>query len=200
ANFAWIRTADDTRSLASVRSVLASGDLQLSPLNDRRVLISDLHREPLYMDLIGILSLGATTALLLALIGNFIASWLSARGRIANFAILRALGAAPRQVASVLTWEQAIIYSTSIVLGVLFGAFLSLNVVPSLLYTSPPNTDFTSQEFFLLQNIPPIQIIVPVLSGLALAAIVGICIVALGLMVRVVSRPALSLVLRLNED
>lgn len=200
ANTVWLRTNDDASSLANVRAVLAGGDLQLSPLNDRRAMIDTLHREPLYLDLVGILTLGATTALLLALVGNLIASWLSARGRLSNFAVLRALGAAPQQIASTLSWEQAIIYSTSIILGVLFGALLSASVVPVLLFTSPTNTNLSSQDFYLLQNVPPIQIIVPALSGIALAVIVGICIVALGMMVRVVSRPSVGQVLRLSED
>src|SRR5690242_19669311 len=98
------------------------------------MLLANLKREPLYLNLIGILGLGASAALLLALLGNLIASWLNARGRLTHFAILRALGAAPGQVASALSWEQAIIYTTALGLGVLFGALISTMVIPSLLF------------------------------------------------------------------
>jgi hypothetical protein len=199
ANVAWILTQENDAAIKSVRDALTNSDLVLSPLTDRRSLVESFHREPLYLDLIGILTVGTMTALLLALAGNFIASWLSARGRLASFALLRALGAAPGQIAGTLSWEQAIIYTTSMILGVLFGGFLSFNAVPSLLFTSSmPN--LASKDFYLMQNIPPIQVVIPVLSGIALALIVGVCIVALGMMVRVVSQPRIAQVLRLNED
>ncbi|HEY6406269.1 MAG TPA: FtsX-like permease family protein, partial [Ktedonobacteraceae bacterium] len=159
---------------------------------------------PLYLDLIGILALGASTALLLALVGNLIASWLSARSRLANFAVLRALGAAPSQIASTLTWEQCIIYSTSILLGILFGAIFSVLVVPQLIFTSVgssgASSDLTSSQFAVAQSVPPIQIVIPPSLMIALAVLVVICVVALGMMIRVVSRPWISQTLRLNED
>lgn len=69
-----------------------------------------LSNDPLYLDLIIILTIGAITALMLAVIGDLLTSWLSVRTRLTNFAVLRALGASPGQIASVLTWEQAIVY------------------------------------------------------------------------------------------
>ena len=119
-NYVWVRTKGDAASVANVRQVLGNANgccLQLNPLNDRRAMIAGMQNDPIYLDLIGLLVIGAATTILLALIGNLIASWLSARGRLTSFVVLRALGAAPDQVASVLTWEQAIIYATGIILG-----------------------------------------------------------------------------------
>ncbi len=203
-NYAWLRTRSDPASLASVRHAISQGELQLTELYDRRATFDALHREPLYLDLIGVLALGATTALLLALVGNLLASWLSARGRLTTFAVLRALGTTPRELASVLTWEQALIYTTSIVLGVLFGAILSALIVPALVFSSvaPSGTssDPSSGTFFVSQSVPPIQIIIPSSLGLALAVLIAICLLALGMMIRVVSQPSISQTLRLNED
>ncbi len=203
-NYAWLRTRSDPASLASVRHAISQGELQLTELYDRRATFDALHREPLYLDLIGVLALGATTALLLALVGNLLASWLSARGRRTTFAVLRALGTTPRELASVLTWEQALIYTTSIVLGVLFGAILSALIVPALVFSSvaPSGTssDPSSGTFFVSQSVPPIQIIIPSSLGLALAVLIAICLFALGMMIRVVSQPSISQTLRLNED
>jgi putative ABC transport system permease protein len=78
-NYAWLRTRDDAKSLASVRKALTTGPLRLNPLLDRRANIAALHVEPLYLTLIGLLAFGATVSLLLAVMGNLIASWLSAR-------------------------------------------------------------------------------------------------------------------------
>src|SRR5712692_3360027 len=203
-NTVWLRTHDDAASLASVRKALNQGPLQLDFLYDRRAMIADLSHEPLYLDLFGVLALGAATALLLALVGDLIASWVSARNRLSNFAILRALGASPGQIARTLLWEQGIIYIASIGAGIIFGAILSAIVIPTLVITSVAsnavNSDISSGGLYVAQMIPPIQIIVPTSLGVVLGVLTFICIVALAIMVRSVSRPAISQVLRLNED
>ncbi len=203
-NYAWLRTADDTTSLASVRNALTQGNFQLDPLFDRRALIDTLYHEPLYLSLTGILALGATTALLLAMVGNLIASWLSARHRLTNFAILRAIGASPGQVASTLTWEQGIIYTTALGLGVLFGLLFSVLVIPGLVFTSVAPSGATStissSTFYGLQSVPPIQIILPNSLAIALALLLALCIFSLVMMVRIVSRTSIGQALRLNED
>lgn len=204
-NYVWLRTKGDAKSLASVRRVLNTpASLQVSPVYDRRASSEVLRSDPLYLDLIVLLALGASTALLLALVGNLIASWLSARNRLTSFAVLRALGTPPRQIASVLTWEQGIIYTTAIVLGVIFGILLSALVVPTLVFTSVgsngPNSDISSGSFYIAQSVPTIQVIVPLSVGIALVVLIAICVVALGMMIRVVSQPSISQTLRLNED
>ena len=203
-NAVWLRTRDDAASLTGIRRTLSKGELQLSSLNDRRAIMDSLYREPLYLDLIGVLALGATVALLLALAGNLIASWLSARSRLTNFAVLRALGAAPPQLAGTLAWEQCIIYATSIILGILFGAIFSALVVPQLIFTSvgaSSNAEgLTNSQFYVTQSVPPIQVVVPAALFIALAILIAVCVMALGMMVRVVSQPSISQTLRLNED
>ena len=203
-NYVWLRTQSDPVSLTSVRKALSQGDLQLEPLYDRRAIIDTLYHEPLYLALTGVLALGATTAILLAVVGNLIASWLSARSRLTNFALLRAMGATTGQVASTLTWEQGIIYITAIGLGILFGALFSALVIPGLVFTSVAPSGATSQissgTFYGIQSVPPIQIVVPTSLGIALVLLVAICIIALAMMVRVVSRTSISQALRLNED
>lgn len=203
-NYIWLRSQSDAGSLTSIRKALNQGDLQLSPLYDRRAQIDTLYHEPLYLALTGVLALGASTALLLALFGNLIVSWISTRSRLTNFAVLRAIGASPGQVASTLTWEMAIIYATAIVLGVIFGSIFSFLVIPGLVFTSVAPSGTTSQvssgSFYSLQGIPPIQIVIPDTLGFALVALIVICVITLAMMVRVVSRPSISQTLRLNED
>ncbi len=203
-NYVWLRTKSDAKPLASVRRALSTGLLQLSNVYDRRSIDQTLRNDPLYLDLIIVLAIGASTALLLALLGNLIASWLSARSRLTSFAVLRALGTPPRQIASVLTWEQVIVYGTALLLGILFGFLLATLVVPVLVFTSvgsnQANSDISSGAFYLAQTVPPIQLIFPITVGIALAVLIAICVVALGLMIRVVSRPSIGQTLRLNED
>ena len=203
-NYIWLRSQSDAASLTNIRKTLSQGDLQLDPLFDRRALVDTLYHEPLYLALTGVLLLGASTALLLALFGNLIASWISTRSRLTNFAILRAIGASPRQVASTLTWEMAIIYATAIVLGVIFGTIFSLLVIPGLVFTSVAPSGSVNQvssgTFYGLQGIPPIQIIIPSSLGFAMVTLILLCIITLLMMVRIVSRPSISQTLRLNED
>jgi putative ABC transport system permease protein len=204
-NYIWIRAHDDPGSIASARRVLTTDCcLLLNPLLDRHAIISSLSNDPLYVDLLGLLGFGAATALLLALAGSLIASWLNARSRLTNFAVLRALGATPSQIASMLSWEQGVIYLTSLLLGLLFGALLAFLALPVMVFTSVPSTGassgLSSSTFFLLQNVPPIQVVIPATLVYILLALVIICAVALTMMVRVVSHPSIGQTLRLNED
>lgn len=158
--------------------------------------------DPLYLALLGVLMIGAATALLLGLLGNMTVSWLSAKSRLINFAVMRALGTAPGQIASILTYEQVIVYATAIGLGIAFGLLLSFLVLPAFVFTSSLGSAATGTGvFYITQSVPPIQMIIPgVLLALAVGILAAICIVALGMMVRIVSRPALSSTLRLNGD
>ena len=181
---------------------MTSGPLALSPLLDRRANLHTLEQDPLYLALLDVLILGTATTLLLALVGDLLASWLSARTRLLQFAVLRALGTTPVQLASMLTWEQGIVYATAIVLGAAFGAVLAGTMVPTLVFTGAPN-DASAQSlgsFYNLQQLLPTQIVVPSLLLVVFAALAVICALAIGLMARVVSRPSLGQTLRLNAD
>ncbi len=200
----WLRTADDAASLQSVRRALSTGRFQLDPLYDRRALINTQYYEPLYLTLTGVLGLGATTALLLALIGSLTASWSSIRSRLSSFTVLRALGATPLQVVFALTWEQCFIYVTAILLGIVFGLVFSYLVVPVLTFTSVSplavSSDVSAKAFYIAQSVPPIRIIIPATVGIALTILALLCLVTLVLMVWLVLRPSIGTILRVNED
>ena len=203
-NHIWLRAQNDATSLTNIRSALNGGTLQLSPLYDRYAIIDSLQSDPLYLALLGILSIGAFTTLVLALVSNLLSSWLNARTRLTSFTILRALGTAPAQVTGVVLWEQCIIYASSLILGIVFGLFLVFTVTPSLIFTSISDNGLTSQTsdtaFFDLQRLLPTHIVFPFLLGLILIILVLICSAAVSLMMRTVSRLSISQVLRLNED
>jgi ABC-type antimicrobial peptide transport system permease subunit len=118
---------------------------------------------------------------------------------------MRALGSTPRQIAGVIGLEQGIIYTTAIILGIIFGLLFSLIVLPTFIFTtivaSASQGQVTTGEFYVVQNVPPIQLIVPYLSlMISLAVLLAICAIALGIMVRIASRPSIGQALRLNED
>jgi len=203
-NHVWLSTQNDPASLATVRTALKAPGLQLENLYDRRLLIVAMSSDPLYLSLIVILTIGSVTALLLALVGNLLASWMSVRVRLTNFAVLRALGTTPGQITGVLLWEQVVIYATALLLGIIFGAVLSATAVPTLAFTSLSAggvlSSLSSDEFYVFQRIIPAQIVIPLSLGLAFVALVAICVVALWIMASVTLRPSMSQTLRLNED
>ncbi|HEU5230495.1 MAG TPA: FtsX-like permease family protein, partial [Ktedonobacteraceae bacterium] len=203
-NHVWLNTKNDAATLTNVRTTLTTSNLRLDNLQDRRMLLAAMGSDPFYLNLIGILAIGSATALLLALLGSFIAAWLQAHTRLTNFAVLRALGTTPRQVASVLTWEQIMVYLTAIVVGMIFGLLLSVTAIPALVFTNTPVNGATdsvsSSTLYSLQHVLPAQIVLPPSLGIALALFIAICVVALSMMVRIVSRPSMGQALRMNED
>jgi ABC-type antimicrobial peptide transport system permease subunit len=190
--------------LQALHKVLTQTNLRLDPLLDRRGMIGTFSQEPLYLALVGVLSLGAVIALLLALVGNLLSSWLSVRTRLTNFAVLRALGAAPRQVAGVLAWEQAIISVTAILEGIIFGIVLAFLAMPALIYSSVlPNNQtgaVSSSDFYAVQTVPAITIVIPPSVLYTLAGLAAICVIAIVSMALVVARPSIGQTLRLNQD
>ena len=203
-NRVWLKTRGDATSLATVRHALTNPALLLSDVNDRRAIIANLLSDPLYLDLSALLILGAIMALLLALVGSLLASWLSVRTRLTNFAVLRALGTDPRQLASILTWEQGIVYAGALLLGSIFGILLSILALPSLIFTNiaASGLDFniSSGQDYILQTTPPVQVIIPASLWIVGAALVALCVLAVLMMVRAAARPSLGQTLRLNED
>jgi hypothetical protein len=198
-NTVWLRTDDDAASLASVRAALTSGDLQLGGLLDRRKMLADAQGDPLQIDLVGALGLGAATALALALIGAWLASWLNARSRLTNFAVLRALGTTPRQILALLLWEQGIVYASALGLGLLLGLMLAQTALPALVFTSAIAR--TTNNGGPPIDVPPAQVILPVGElALVLGGIAVLCLLALTITTIVLSRASLAEALRLNQD
>lgn len=202
-NYAWLHTRDDARSLARARSALTSGEMRLEPIFDRRAIQAALLSDPIYLTLIGELELGTIAALFLALLGCLVASWLSTRSRLTSFVALRALGATPRQVVSTLAWEQGIIYTAALLLGIFAGALLAALSLPSLVLTSvlPGQTgSVNNTNFYAAQFVPPLQVVIPVTLWLVLGALIVVCLLALGAMMRKVAHSSIGVVLRLSED
>jgi ABC-type antimicrobial peptide transport system permease subunit len=196
-NEVWLATRDDAASLASVRKALGSGTLALGGLLDARQITDDERNNPLQIEFANTLLIGAAIALLLALIGIWVGSWLNARGRLVNFAVLRALGTTPRQIRGMLVWEQAIVYLAGGALGILLGWVLALTALPMLIFVELA----TNGNFQRTPNVPPAQVVIPGETlGLALATLVVICMLALILTMAALARLSLGQTLRLNED
>jgi ABC-type antimicrobial peptide transport system permease subunit len=203
-NHVWLSTENDENSVTSVREALKTPGLRLQNIYDRRLLVDTMSSDPLYLSLIIVLTIGSVTALLLALVGSLLASWISVRNRLTSFAVMRALGTAPAQITRIVLWEQVVIYASALCLGIIFGAILSATAVPTLAFTSLSAggvlSSLSSDEFYVFQRIIPAQVVIPLSLGLAFAALVAICVIALWIMASVTLQPSMSQTLRLNED
>ncbi len=91
-NYVWVRANQSSAGDRTLHSALSNDPLQLTPLYDRVAIVQALQNDALYLNLIGILTIGAITTLFLSLLGNWLAAWISVQARQTNFAILRALG------------------------------------------------------------------------------------------------------------
>jgi ABC-type lipoprotein release transport system permease subunit len=203
-NALWLRTSDDPRALASLRATLSSPVLGLSHLYDRRAIIDELQHDPLFFNILLTLGIGGAAALLLALVADLLASWLSIRTRRSNFVILRALGASTRQVAGLLLWEQAITYLLALSLSIAFGLLLAHLAVPGLVFTGLPAqggmSELDAGTFYVLQQIVPVEIVIPPTLQFTFLGLVALCMLVLIFMVRAAMRPSMAQELRLNED
>jgi ABC-type antimicrobial peptide transport system permease subunit len=118
---------------------------------------------------------------------------------------MRALGSTPRQLIGILSWEQGIVYATSIILGLAFGILFSAIALPALVFTTvltPGGSQpITTGQFFIMQNVPPVQMVIPYsFIAIALSILIIVCLAALGIMARLASRPSISMTLRVSQD
>ncbi len=199
-NALWLKTSDNSAQLAALRAILKKGPLSLNPLYDRRAIIAQLQQHSSQRDLISIIALSSVVPLLLALVGNLLATWLSVRNRLTIFTILRALGSAPRQLAAILSIELGIVYTTALLLGIGFGLLLARLAVPTLVFTDIFDNSANTSGLFLVQNVPAVRVIVPQSLLTILGAFLVVCIVILTTMIVFVSRPKIGQALRVNED
>jgi len=101
----------------------------------------------------------------------------------------------------VLLWEQGIVYAAALVLGLIFGLLLALLSLPTLIFTSVGSgAEISSGQFYAIQSVPPVQVVLPSTLWLALAALILIYIIAVVIMVRIITRSSISQTLRLSED
>lgn len=203
-NYFWLKTSDDAAQLKGIRHTLDNwGNIQ-NPYYDRRQILSELNSDPLNQNLLGILQLGLISTLLLAVLGNLLASLLSARSRLTNFIVLRAIGTTPAQAMRVVTWEQGLTYISALLLGILLGAILVVTIIPHLIFSNTPANGIlsrlSSSEFYALQHVISTTTVIPSSLGIIIVVLAATCTCALALMVRAIAHPAMGKVLRLNED
>ncbi len=184
----WLATRSGDTAPA-VRA-LAAHSAWSKDLADRVELRHRLRDAPLGGALQGALVIGFAAALVFAVIGFAVNTAVSARERVTEFAILRALGVSARQVFGLVAVEQAFLVGLGVAGGLLLGVVVTHLVVPHIVLTVRATAPY-----------PPARVIVewPVVLAM-LAAVIVLLAATLLLLVRSLRRHGLGQAVRLGED
>jgi ABC-type antimicrobial peptide transport system permease subunit len=152
--------------------------------------MDSLRTDPVALGILGALSLGFVAAALFAAIGFAVSSAVSARERLTEFALLRALGLSTRQLSSWLSLENGLLVAFSLASGTALGLVMAYFILPLVSLTQAA-----------AQTIPDITVVIPwrsvlILEGTSLVALV-IVVLVLATMLR---RIGLGSSLRLGEE
>jgi hypothetical protein len=190
----WLDVADDPESAPPEAAAAATALRQRPDLGggivDRLALRRELQTDPLGLAVVGALAIGFVAAAAFAAVGFAVNAAVSARERLGELALLRALGAAPGQLFGLLAVEQAFLVGLGCLAGVALGVLIARLVVPLVLLTAQAT-----------RAVPPVVVDVPwpAVLGLAaaLALVLALVVLVLGAGVR---RLAVARTLRLGED
>jgi len=201
-NTIWLSTRGDAASLQTVRAALVKGPAALQVVVDRRAVAASSTQEPLVLTLGSVALFDVLVALLLAIIALAFASWNYAQRRFTSLALLRAIGAEPRQVLRVLQWEQGLTFACALALGVGLGLVLANTLIPNLVFTPGVSNDATASGagYFALQQAPPVAVVLPLVAWLIIGGLALLCVGLIVVLSLIASRRSLGQALRLNED
>ncbi|WP_424535230.1 FtsX-like permease family protein [Sphaerisporangium viridialbum] len=129
----WMSTRDgDTAAAVTALATHIEWDQAVVDLGS---LTRRFRDDPLASGLQGALILGFAAALVFAVLGFLVNAAVAARERVAEFAILRALGVSFRQIFGLLAVEQAFLIGLSLVGGTLLAVGVASLVVPHIVLT-----------------------------------------------------------------
>lgn len=183
----WISTTPD--------SVDPAAALRASPLNSfevgsRQELVDRLTADPVALATIGALTVGFAAAAVFSIVGFAVTATVSARERLVEFALIRALGMSRTQLGGWLGLEQGALVMVSLTLGTLVGVVLTAVLLPLVILTQAGAAPT-----------PETTVVYPWSTVLALelsvVAALGVVVVVMTLLLR---RIGLGSLLRIGED
>lgn len=173
-----------------VAETLLSAPLEARDVVGRTERFLSLTTDPVALGTIGALSIGFLAAAVFAAVGFAVSTTVSARERITEFALLRALGLSPRQLGSWMTLEQGVLIATSLGFGTLVGWLLTTLILPLVSVTQEGT-----------RPVPDVAVVYPWDSvlrlELGLVAVLAVIVAAMTLLLR---RLGLGFLLRLGDE
>ena len=150
----------------------------------------DLSTDPVALGTIGALTIGFIAAAIFAAVGFAVSATVSARERVTEFGLLRALGLSPRQLGLWMTVEQGLLVVSSLALGTLVGWALTTVILPLISVTQGGT-----------RAMPEVEIVYPWAAVFVIQAGLIIVLAAIvGVMTAVLRRRGLGTLLRMGED
>ena len=149
-----------------------------------------LATDPVALGIIGALGIGIAAAAAFAVVGFVVSAAVSARERVTEFALLRALGLSSRQLSGWLSLENATLALISLVAGTGLGLLVAWVALPFVTVTRRAETAF-----------PPVEVAVP-WSTIAVLEVVGIVALSIAIvgLTWSLGRVAMASTLRKGED
>lgn len=183
----WLAVEGDEENVVTT---LSAAPFSSQKVSSREELIDQLVTDPVALGMIGALTIGFVAAVVFAAVGFAVSATVSARERLIEFALIRALGLTGRQLGVWLTLEQGVLVLVGLGLGTLIGVVLTATVLPLITLTQDGQP-----------AMPPVVVEYPwpAIIGMELAviAVLGIIVVAMTVLLR---RVGLGSLLRLGED
>ncbi|MGH2445553.1 MAG: FtsX-like permease family protein [Candidatus Limnocylindria bacterium] len=182
----WMSLSDEDAAVAALQGEPYSVDTIISRDERHRELLTD----PVALGVMGALGIGSVAALIVATIGFVVSAVVTTRERLAEFALLRAMGLSPGQLSAWLTLENAFLLVVGLVAGIGLGLLLAWLVLPFVTLT---------QDAGIV--VPPVIVEVP---WVAIGVVGAVAAVALALSVIVIGgalrRVPVSGVLRSGQE
>jgi hypothetical protein len=149
-----------------------------------------LATDPVALGVIGALGIGVAAAAAFAVVGFIVSAAVSARERVTEFALLRALGLSSGQLSGWLSLENATLAAISLLAGTALGLLIAWVALPFVTVTQSAATAF-----------PPVEVAVP-WTTIGLLEVIGIVALA-GAIVGLtwsLGRTGMASALRMGED
>jgi FtsX-like permease family len=174
----------------------AAMDLLRAPMLGSRSVVSlsertqQLATDPVALGIIGVLGIGVVAAGLFAVVGFIVSAAVSARERVTEFALLRALGLSSGQLSGWLSLENATLAAISLVAGTALGLAVAWVALPFVTVTQGAVTPY-----------PPVEVAVP-WATIAAFEVIGIVALAGAVVVLawLLRRIGMTSALRMGED
>ena len=165
----------------------AIGSATVVTLDERA---ESLATDPVALGIIGALGIGIAAAAAFAVVGFVVSAAVSARERVTEFALLRALGLSSAQLSGWLSLENATLALISLIAGTGLGLLVAWVALPFVTVTRQAESAF-----------PPVEVAVPwsTIAVLEVAGIVALSLAIVGLTWSL-GRVAMASTLRKGED
>jgi hypothetical protein len=183
----WLDTAPGRSE--SVAEALRAPPFSSAEAASRQGRAETLQNDAVALGTIGALSLGFLAAAVFAAVGFAVSSFVSARERTTEFAVVRSLGLSSRQLAGWLVLENTVLVALSLVGGTALGLLLAQFVLPTVSLTQTGAKPF-----------PQPIVVIPwgTVAGLE-AGMLFVLLVIIALEVRLLRRVDVAAALRAGE-